>query len=103
MLRFLEKLGQQAQSPSSSRLLSALPRELQKPQCRGRDVTAGTTPGPRARRGRAKADAGAGSAVPARIAQSITALRRRVLGLPAWALSTLGRSTHRGKGEDYGK
>lgn len=50
-----------------------------------------------------KADAGAGSADPARIARSIAALRRRVLGLPAWALSTLGRSTHRGKGEDYGK
>lgn len=72
--------------------------------CRNPSAGAGTSPpGPRARRGRAKADAGAGSAVPARIAQSITALRRRVLGLPAWVLSTLGRSTHRGKGEDYGK
>lgn len=54
-------------------------------------------PGPR---GRAKADAGAGSAVATRRAQSSTALQRRVLGPPAQAL---GSSTHAGKGEDYGK
>lgn len=40
---YWRKLGQPTQSPSSSRLLTALPRELEKPRWRDRDVTTRTT------------------------------------------------------------